>query len=310
MKRIFSFVVAALLGQITGCLLLVNVHADTIALTLTPSTTSASSAQPVTLTAITSELPVGDALIIQNETLGYEVGPGTISGTTYTFQDSHASGSMTYAAEVISSQGIVVASTPVTVSWSGTIPSAPTPSYSVSCDPSGDGGAILTEYLNGENVGSTTIPLVIGQLQISGVYAPPLQEMQIENSQTFVPTSTFPVYVRPDGAFNTRLPVTAPGHWPVTVTELATITPPNGATDPSTGEVLQPETWSETGQEVGQSNLYVAAFGLPKEYPDDSMLSISITVTDSCGGQTVNIPNLVTLADLPVWDLTTLVPNP
>ncbi|PWI56588.1 hypothetical protein BM613_12865, partial [Sulfoacidibacillus thermotolerans] len=127
--------------------------------------------------------------------------------------------------------------------------------YTVGC--ASDGAALLT-------TGGKTeiIPLTVGWFGITGLYNPPRAEQQVENSVTFEPTSTFPVYIRQGAAWTDRVFVYPPGNWPVTVTESATITPPLGAVNPETGNLLTPQTWQTTATEVA-NHLYVAGFVLP-----------------------------------------------
>ena len=157
--------------------------------------------------------------------------------------------------------------------------------YSVSCGT--NGSAVLTANPSGQ---TSTIPLTVGWLGVTGLYNPPKAELQTENSGTFVPTSEFPVYARRGSAFTTRVFVYPPGNWPVTVTELATM---NGV------------TWSAPVAAL-TAHLDVAGFMLPKGQPNGSTLSISVTATDACGSVTQTWPDVVTLAGRPEWDFITL----
>ena len=157
--------------------------------------------------------------------------------------------------------------------------------YTVSC---GTGGsAVLTAHPSGQ---TSTIPLAVGWLGVTGLYNPPKAELQAENSATFVPTSDFPVYARRGSAFTTRVFVYPPGNWPVSLTESATM---NGV------------TWNAPVAAL-TAHLDVAGFELPKGQPNGSPLSISVTATDACGSVTQTWPDVVTLAGRPVWDFTTL----
>lgn len=163
-----------------------------------------------------------------------------------------------------------------------------------------NGAALLTA--GGE---TETIPLTVGWFGVTGLYNPPLEEQQAENSVTFEPTSTFPVYIRQGAAWTDRVFVYPPGNWPVTVIESATITPPSGAVNPETGNLLLPETWQTAATEVA-NHLYVAGFVLPAVYPNGSEVSTAVTATDACGSQTDAISNVLQVAGRPNWDFTVI----
>ena len=164
-------------------------------------------------------------------------------------------------------------------------------SYTVSCGP--NGSAVLTTTPSGQ---TSTIPLTIGWLGVTGLYNPPAKELQTENSRTFVPTSRFPVYARRGGAFTARVYVYPPGNWPATVTETATV----GATG-TTGAL----SWQAQGTPL-TAHLYVAGFVLPKAPPNGSTLTLTVTATDACGSASQTWSDVVTLAGRPEWDFVTL----
>ncbi|ACV57651.1 hypothetical protein [Alicyclobacillus acidocaldarius] len=157
--------------------------------------------------------------------------------------------------------------------------------YAVSCG--SNGSAVLTVNPGGQ---TSTIPLTIGWFGVTGLLDPPTQELQVENSNTFLPTSQFPVYARAGSAFTTRVFVYPPGNWPVTVTETASMATSNG-------------TISWTAQTIQVApHLYVAGFVLPKAANGDTV-NITVTATDSCGSASQTWTDVVTLAGKPEWQL-------
>ncbi|MCL6488413.1 MAG: hypothetical protein K6T76_05690 [Alicyclobacillus mali] len=157
--------------------------------------------------------------------------------------------------------------------------------YTVSCG--SNGSAVLTVNPGGQ---TSTIPLTIGWLGVTGLLDPPLQELQAENSNTFLPTSQFPVYARAGSAFTTRVFVYSPGNWPVTVTETASMATSGG-------------TISWTAQTIQVApHLYVAGFVLPKA-ANGNTVNITVTATDSCGSASQTWTDVVTLAGKPEWQL-------
>jgi len=157
--------------------------------------------------------------------------------------------------------------------------------YTVSCG--SNGSALLTVEPGGE---TSTIPLTIGWLGVTGLLDPPTQELEAENSSTFLPTSQFPVYARAGSAFTTRVFVYAPGNWPVTVTETASMATSNG-------------TISWTAQTVQVApHLYVAGFVLPKA-ANGNTINLTVSATDSCGSVSQTWTDVITLAGKPEWQL-------
>jgi len=157
--------------------------------------------------------------------------------------------------------------------------------YTVSCG--SNGSAVLTVNPSGQ---TSTIPLTIGWLGVTGLLDPPTQELQVENSNTFLPTSQFPVYARAGSAFTTRVFVYPPGNWPVTVTETASMTTSSG-------------TISWTAQTIQVApHLYVAGFVLPKA-ANGNTITLTVTATDSCGSASQTWTDVVTLAGKPEWQL-------